>query len=402
MSAFKSPKAAEAVTALFKSHFGHTPPHVVMAPGRLELLGTRGDCDDGLSLTAAIDRHACLAAAPRTDGRIELVSSASPAPEKFWMSDVQPAGGNEWSRGIRAVLDALRGRGAHFCGFNAAFHTTLPPGMDLGGVAATLVATALMVRKLYPYSLTETGITLPPRRTERGVLPALSAPEKLHFARLCLTAEESWRNCGGRRADAMSSLFGRAWNVLNIDARFATVEQTPLPGEALIVCETGSSPPTNQDAEGETFRQLCASAAQKLRARSLRSVELPLLKANRAQLDEPEFRCASHVVGETARVVAAEQVLREEDHRQLGQFMLQSHESWRTVCGGLPEETELLVTLAQRHPGCLGARAIQGGTVNLVAYHQAEGFLRDLVREYESLLGAKLNVSVCQMVDGAA
>src|SRR5258706_15935626 len=40
--------------------------------GRLELLGTPGDRDDGLSICAAVDKYVFIAAAPRTDGRIEL------------------------------------------------------------------------------------------------------------------------------------------------------------------------------------------------------------------------------------------------------------------------------------------------------------------------------------------
>src|SRR5262249_60624761 len=39
------------------------------------------------------------------------------------------------------------------------------------------------------------------------------------------------------------------------------------------------------------------------------------------------------------------------------------------------------------HPGCLGARLTGGGfggaTINLVAYHQAESFMRQIANEYE-------------------
>jgi galactokinase len=62
----------EAVQTVFKKHFGYTPPHVVRAPGRLELLGNHTDYNDGPS-SVAVDTH-LHACGPRTDGKIELVS----------------------------------------------------------------------------------------------------------------------------------------------------------------------------------------------------------------------------------------------------------------------------------------------------------------------------------------
>jgi galactokinase len=63
--------ASAAVVALFKRHFGHTPPHVVKVPGSVEWLGQFTYLADGLSLSAAIDRFVWVAIAPRSDGRIE-------------------------------------------------------------------------------------------------------------------------------------------------------------------------------------------------------------------------------------------------------------------------------------------------------------------------------------------
>jgi galactokinase len=130
------------------------------------------------------------------------------------------------------------------------------------------------------------------------------------------------------------------------------------------------------------------------------------LQGARAQLDLREFACAYHVVGEIARVVAGECALREDDHRQFGQFMFQSHESSRDFLQNSTPELDALVDLARTHRGCLGARLTGGGfggaTINLVAYHEAQNFISHMAKGYERATGIRLTPMVCQVVDGAA
>jgi galactokinase len=104
-------------------------------------------------------------------------------------------------------------------------------------------------------------------------------------------------------------------------------------------------------------------------------------------------------------VVFGERALREDDHRQFGQFMFQSHESSRDLLKNSTPQLDLLVEIARTHPGCLGARLTGGGfggaTINLVAYHQAEAFMEHMARQYEQRSGIKLQPLLCQIVDGA-
>src|SRR5690349_2819751 len=153
MSSFKPPAGASDAQTLFKKHFGYTPPHLVKAPGRLELLGNHTDYNDGLVMAVAVDKYIFIACGPRTDGKIELVSSAFPESEKFWMSDIQKNPAAPWADYVKGVLLQLRKRGVHFNGFNAAIHGTIPIGAGMSSSAALLVATALTVRQLFPFSL---------------------------------------------------------------------------------------------------------------------------------------------------------------------------------------------------------------------------------------------------------
>jgi galactokinase len=392
------------VKTLFKRHFGFTPPHVVRAPGRLELLGNHTDYNDGLVMSLAVDRYIHITAAPRTDGKVELISSAFPGPEVFWVSELKKNPAAPWADYVKGVLEQLRKRGVHFSGFNAAIHGTILMGAGMSSSAALEVATALAVRRLFPFSLNETGATVPPRRNEKGELPPLPAAERMHFAKLCRAAENEFVGVQCGILDQVSSLFGKAWNVMGIDCRSLTVEHAPMPGEAIIVCNSGVKHAL-VGGEYNELRQNCESAARKLGARSLRSVELKQVQAAREKLTPREYECAHHVAGEIARVVAGERALRDDDHRQFGQYMFQSHESSRDFLGNSTPELDTLVEIARAHPGCLGARLTGGGfggaTINLVAHHQAESFMEHMSRQYEKRTGIPLQPALCQIVDGA-
>jgi len=230
------------VQQLFRKHFGHPPTYTVQAPGRIELLGNHTDYNQGLVLALAVDRHVFMSVSSRTDGRVELVSSAFPAPEIFSVLEVKKNPDAPWADYVKGVLAELRKRNAHCSGFNAAIHGTIPPGAGLSSSAALEVATALAVRQLHPYTLTPTGTTVPPQRAGNGALPPLTKVEKLEIAKTCLAAESGFVgvNCG--LLDQTSSLFGKAFHAVEIDCQSLAVEHVPMIGEiALVVCQSGVS-----------------------------------------------------------------------------------------------------------------------------------------------------------------
>ena len=390
---------------LFRKHFAQPPIHVVRAPGRLELLGNHTDYNDGLVLSLAIDKHIEFAASPRADGKIELVSSAFPGRENFSVDQFQKNPATPWTDYIKGVLAQLRKRGIHFKGFNAAIHGTIPPGAGMSSSAALEVATALTVRRLCPFTLTDTGLATPPKPDARGNLPALAPREKLSTAKVCQAAENEFVGVRFGLLDQISSLFGKAWHVMEIDFKFLTVELAPLPGEAIVVCESGVKHAL-VGGEYNELRRNCEGAAQALGVASLRAVDTKMLGAGKAKLTEREYQCARHVVGEIQRVVHASRALREDDHEQFGQYMLQSHESSRDFLKNSTPELDLLVDLARKHPACLGARLTGGGfggaTINLVRHHQAPAFMEYMAQAYEKQSGHKMQPILCQIVDGAA
>jgi galactokinase len=392
------------VQTLFKRHFGVSAARFVRAPGRLELLGNHTDYNEGLVLSLAVDRYIEIAASPRTDGKIELISSAFTEPEIFWSNESKRNTAAPWADYVKGVLDQLRKRGVNFSGFNAAIHGTIPMGAGMSSSAALEVATALIVRELFPFTLTETGVAPPPKRDKQDKLPAFAKAEKLAFAKLCRAAENQFVGVQSGLLDQISSLYGKAWHVMEIDFRSLSVELAPMAGVAIVVCNSGVKHSLVAGHYNE-LREQCEAAAKTLGVKTLRSADAKMLAANKAKLAPRAYECAHHVISEIQRVIRGAQALRADDLQQFGQYMFQSHESSRDFLKNSVPELDLLVELARAHPGCLGARLTGGGfggaTINLVAHHQAEDFMAAMASQYEQRTGHKMQPLLCQIVDGA-
>ena len=396
---------ATEVIAFFRKQFGFSPTYTAQAPGRLELLGNHTDYNQGLVLALAVDKHIYMASSARRDGKIDLTSTAFPKHEILSVNKLEKNPEAPWADYVKGVLDQLRKRGVHTRGFNAAIHADIPMGAGMSSSAALEVASALTLRHLSPYTLTATGLATPPVRDESGELPHLKLNEKLEMAKLCQAAENQFVGVQCGLLDQVSSLYGKAFHAIELDCQSNTVEHVPMLGEvAVVVANTGVK---HELVGGEynALRVSCESAAKKLGAKSLRSVDPKYLAANKEKLSEREYQCAYHVVGEIQRVVFGARALRDGDFSQFGQFMFQSHESSRDFFKNSTPELDALVDAARELKGCFGARLTGGGfggaTINLVHRANVDAFIEGLTQGYKRRTGKETKPMRCEIADGA-
>jgi galactokinase len=388
----------------FRKSYGSVPAHIVQAPGRLELLGNHTDYNGGLVMSLAVDKYVYFAASPRKDAQVELVSTSFPQRETFYLDKIEKNPQTSWANYVKGVLVELRRRGVHFTGFNGAIHGTIPFGAGMSSSAALEIASALIIRELFPYTLTETGIDAPPQR-EEAHLPKLRPAEKLLIAKVGQAAESKFVGVNSGLLDQISSLFGKEAQVMEIDFLHNAVEHEPLPHDvAVVVCDSGVKHDLSAGEYNE-LRSYCEAAARKLGVQFLRFITPDQLEQNKSKLTDREYQCAFHVVGENQRVVFGARALREGDINQFGQYLFQSHASSRDFFKNSTVELDTLVEIAQQLPGCYGARLTGGGfggaTINLVQRDQAKAFADSLAREYEKRRGIKSSPFSCQVVDGA-
>jgi len=121
--------------------------------------------------------------------------------------------------------------------------------------------------------------------------------------------------------------------------------------------------------------------------RALRDVTIEEFKQYQEYLPEPIIRRARHVISENYRVQTGVQALREENFSAFGQLMIESHHSLKNDYEVSCTELDLLVNLALKQEGILGARMTGAGfggcTVNLIEQNYIDAFKESIKNEYK-------------------
>jgi len=353
------------------------------APGRVELLGNHTDYNQGLVLSAAIDRGVTVHGAPRDDGRVMLASLALErrieVPLEGFCKQEEL---DSWANYALGVVRIFGNHGYEMGGFGLEIVSDLPIGAGLSSSAAFEVATATFLKKLFHWQI-----------------------EPLQLAKLCRQVENEFVgvNCG--LLDQVSSVFGKKNSAIFLDCRAESVETVPFPsGVALLITHSGVKHAL-VGGEYNERREQCFSAAAKLGAPALRDVTSAALDDARAKLSDLEYRRAAHVVGEIERVSQGIEFLRTANVRGFGELMFASHESSRTNFENSTTELDILVRIAREEDAVYGSRLTGGGfggaTVSLIAAGEAPRIARNFENKYRQETGIECRTYLCEIDDGA-
>ena len=404
--------AVEAVNE-FRRRFGGEPMGLVVAPGRVELLGNHTDYNQGPVLGCAIDRFTVIAWRPSmTDQPSErlvrvvfatladdpddppMVTSAMStlialeSPLKFGCH-------HAWAHGVRYLQGALATwhdtqRDADHrhrpTGFDAVITGNLPMGSGLSSSASLLCGLLGMLAELG-----RVGLDRP--------------EDRLGLARLARQAEHRAVGVACGLLDPACVLLSRSDHALMLDCSDETITYCPL-----IDAQTGRAPcivlvesfESRRLAEGlynrrrdECGRALAALVRCGHAVASLREIDADDLDALR---DAPEFladptawRRARHVAGEVRRVLEGADALVRGDVTTMGRLMSESHESSRSLFENSSPALDALIDAARDAPGFLGGKLTGAGwggcVVCLVRPEQMDGFCAVLIERATRRLG---------------
>jgi len=206
--------------------------------------------------------------------------------------------------------------------------------------------------------------------------------------------------------DQMISACGKENFALMIDCRSLATKQVPLPKNTrFVILDTATRRGLVDSAYNER-REQCEAVACHFGVSALRDITLDQLKAKVGVLDMQLYRRAKHVVSGNQRVLDAVKALEVDDVETLGLLMNQSHASMRDDFEISREEMDQMVAIAQKQPGCYGARMTGGGfggcAVALVEKDQEDNFQKTVVSEYQKVTGLVPNVYGTYATDGTS
>jgi galactokinase len=367
----------------FQQHFGRPPDAAAYAPGRVEMLGNHCDYNGGYVMAAAIDRGTIVTGTIEDSEAISLLALDFNRTAHFVSSSFVKETNNTWANYILGVVDQLHRAGVPVEGFKAVVTSTIPMGAGLSSSAAMEVATALLLKQLYPYEM-----------------------DLMDVAKLCQRAENQFVGVNSGLLDQFSSAFGAPDNLLFLDCFTFEHEQLPLPrpGLCLVVCDSMASH-SLVGGDYNTRRAECMEAAAHFGKDLLRHVSLEEFNARKDELPENQRKRAQHVLDECQRCLEARRALKEGNAERFGQLMYESHRSSRYLFENSTPELDFLVDTASTLPGCLGSRLTGGGwggaTVNLVEKSHADRFIEALSSAYKNYCGQIPTVFVSAISNGA-
>jgi galactokinase len=389
------------IRELFRKQFGYLPAHIIRAPAAIELIGAGSGFSHGLAIAATLDCDVEIACAPRSDAKCCLATGPTRQIETFRPDTFVRNMAAPWADFPKAIMQQFQKRGLRLGGFDALILDQLPVGTGLNRCATLQVAMVHALRSLFAFRLTRSGSGLPPERDSHGKLPPLAAEECWELASLCRAASREFLGIECHSIAHAASLFAKAWHLLSIDSPLSACDALPFFGCVCVLSQEASLLARPAVSEMNELAKDLNGAASKLGLKSLRTAEMGMAEANRDRLTGREYECARYAVAESARAVAAEHALRNNDIAQFAAYVEQSSDQLQSLLS-LAAPSPLL-RLGRSHSACFGGRLVPGyvggAAVHLVAHHQADDFVRSLATQYQQQTGLQIRSWVCTIGD---
>jgi len=232
------------------------------------------------------------------------------------------------------------------------------------------------------------------------------------MARLCQQAENNFVGVACGIMDQYISCLGQKNHALFIDCRSNNYEPIPFKGHnyQIVICNSKIQR-SLVNSEYNKRREECRIAVEFFKhklnreIRALRDITIDEYKKYQRQLPETIARRARHVITENYRVQAGVQALREENFFAFGKLMVGSHRSLKNDYEVSCAELDLLVDLALKQEGVLGARMTGAGfggcTVNLLKRDYIDVFKKNIKNEYKKITGINPDIYVTLPAEGA-
>ena len=354
---------AQQALSVFAARFGGRAPEILaMAPGRVNVIGDHVDYNDGFVLPAAIGFNACVAAAPRGDGRISVHAVSFDETGEFGLADLSPAARLEpaWLNYPAGVAWALREDGFDLPGVDMVLASDVPIGSALSSSAAVEVAVGTALRRL-------AGLELPGRR----------------LAQLAQRAENDFvgMNCG--IMDQFISALAEPGHLMLLDCLSLEYDLVAVPTDAVLVIGDTKASRSLVDSAYNERRAQCDEGLARLRTElphvsGWRDLELADLEPLRIGGRDVLYRRARHVVTEIRRTRDTAACLEDNRLDEAGAHMFASHESLRNDYEVSSPALDRMVGLMMSAPGCFGARLTGAGFAGCAVALVAKGAEQDM------------------------
>jgi galactokinase len=361
-----STNSTDRAQALFRDSFGRNPQAVVLAPGRVNLIGDHTDYVGGWVMPAALTQVTAVAFERLAEARVEAVSANFAERVSFSLADLAadaPIAG--WGGYLAGVAWALIEQGFSLGGLACAVVSDVPTGGGLSSSAALEVAMARAWREVNGFTLSDVDVAVTCRRAENAYVGVPSGIMD-QFA------------CG----------VPQPGEAIRLDCAKLEYQVIAVPDDwAFVVVDSGASRRLAGSAYATRVRE-CQQIAQHIFGTNDITRLRDLTEAQVASLEGVLKQRARHVLTENQRVKQAADALTHADISTFGSLMDASHASLRDDYAVSSEALDTLVTASRAFSGCYGSRLTGAGfggcTVSLLERPAVAAFARYLQEKVPS------------------
>ena len=362
------------------------------APGRVNLIGEHTDYNGGHVFPCALTIGTYGVAKKREDNKIHFYSAnlENAAVVEVTLDDLSYQKSYGWANYPLGVVWAFDGKGKKLTqGFDMAIWGNIPNGSGLSSSASLEVLTGVILRDLYGFD-------------------DLSM---IDLALIGQYSENNFNGCNCGIMDQFAVAMGKKDHAIFLDTSDLSYEyaKIQLP-DAKIVIANSKVKHSLVDGKYNERREECAKALEELQTvcdiESLGDLDEATFEANKSVIKDAERqKRAKHAVAENQRTIKAVAALKNNDLKQFGELMNQSHISLRDDYKVSCEEIDVLVDEAWKIDGVIGSRITGGGfggcTVSIVKNESVDEFMDKVGKAYKEKTGIDAEFYVVDIGEGA-
>ncbi len=388
----------EAIELEFVKLYGGPPTDWLRAPGRVDLMGSHTDYNDGHVLTMTVDRDTWIAVRRRDDRRVAIASLNLPGTADFSLAAIERDPDVPWTDYVRGAARVLQEDGTDLAGFDALLHSSVPFGSGLSSSAAIEIATLLAFDAV-----------------------GGSHHEPLELAILGQRVENEFVGVSCGILDQYTSVLGTAGHALLLDCRALRSRPVAIAADlAVVICDT-RAPRQLAGSEYDERRAQCEAGAAHIAASTaeaaatktagtpaitaLRDVSLELFEAHEAELPAVVARRCRFILEEDRRALDLAEVLPSGDRAALARLFEASFRGAIELFEiGAPSMLAMHQAMDDA-PGLVARRQAGAGfggcLVALVEREAVEAFSAYVGRAYASATGIEPSVFAVEAAAGA-
>lgn len=374
----------------FKEVFGRDGERAFFSPGRINLIGEHTDYNGGKVFPCAITMGTYAVVSLRDDFTVQAYSANFPDDGilSFSLQNIGYVKADKWTNYLKGMIQYIQqSYGQLPNGFDIYINGNIPNGASLSSSASLEVLTGVAVRECFELDISQ-----------------------LDLVKLGMKTENEFMGLNSGILDQFAVGMAQKEHAMLLDTNTLEYEQIPveLPDHKILIMNSMTRREL-VDSEYNLRRQQCEEALEKLQTvvnvSSLGELSEKIFEENKFIInDDVLARRAKHAVYENVRTEQAAEALKAGDLNTFGQLMNESHTSLHEDYEVTVKETDLLVKLAWKQKGVVGARMTGGGfggcCIAIVENNAVDSFINQVGKEYEKEIGHPAEFYIAETADG--